>query len=93
METKTLWNAAATGAGFAAAWATRRTLVSVWRQRRDSEPPANPEVPSTGWGEAAAWAAFTGMAVGMARLLARRGAAAGWRRAAGDRPPGLEEGG
>jgi hypothetical protein len=35
--------------------------------------------------------AATGVALGVARLVALRGAAAGWRRATGALPPGLED--
>ncbi len=86
-----LWKAVGTTAGIAAATLTRNILTSGWERRRGSDPPANPESPSTGWGEALAWAALTGVAIGVARMIAARGAAAGWRRAMGELPPGLEE--
>ncbi|MFN2557270.1 MAG: DUF4235 domain-containing protein [Nitriliruptorales bacterium] len=86
-----LWKAVGTSAGIAAAALTRNLITSGWQRRRGSEPPANPESPSTGWGEALAWAALTGVAIGVARMVAARGAAAGWRRAMGELPPGLEE--
>ncbi len=92
MESKELlWKAVGTAAGIAAAALTRNVLTSEWQRRRGSDPPANPESPSTGWGEALVWAALTGVAIGVARMVAARGAAAGWRRALGELPPGLEE--
>lgn len=86
-----LWKAVGTTAGVAAAALTRNLLISAWRRSGRSEPPANPAAPTTGWGEALAWAALTGLAIGIARLVAARGAAAGWQRATGALPPGLEE--
>lgn len=86
-----VWKGLAAGAGLAAAAAARNVVVSAWRQVRDSDPPANPESPDTGWSEALAWAILTGALVEVARLVGRRTAAAGWRRATGDLPPGLEQ--
>ncbi len=86
-----LWKAVGASAGVAAAALTRNLLIGAWQRGRHSDPPANPESPSTSWGEALAWAALTGVAIGVARMIATRGAAAGWRRAMGELPPGLEE--
>jgi Protein of unknown function (DUF4235) len=41
--------------------------------------------------EALAWAVASGVAVGVARMLAARKAADYWRRSTGSLPPGLEE--
>ena len=58
-----------------------------WRAVRDEEPPIDPESSTTSWGKAVAWTALTGVLVSVAQLGARRGAAAGWRRVTGRRPP------
>jgi hypothetical protein len=74
--------------------ATRLSLKAMtggWRTLKRSEPPANPAAPGTGWGEAVAWAGASGVAIALARLAARRGAAGAWRRATGSLPPGVEE--
>jgi hypothetical protein len=74
--------------------ATRLSLKAMtggWRTVKRSEPPANPAAPGTGWGEAVAWAGASGVAIALARLAARRGAAGAWRRATGSLPPGVEE--
>lgn len=92
MEFKEIgWKVVGAAAAFAAAAATRSLLESGWRRARRADPPANPESPSTGWGEALTWAALTGMAVGIARMVAARSAAASWQRATGELPPGLEQ--
>ena len=69
----------------------RKLLTFVWKQVTGKEPPANPEHPDVTWGEAATWAAVSGVAVALARLVAQRQAAATWHRASGELPPGLEE--
>jgi hypothetical protein len=88
---KTMWRLAATGAAVLAGIAVRSALMSLWRSVTKHEPPNNPADPATSWGEALAWTAATGLVVGVARMLASRGAAAGWRRATGSLPPGLQE--
>lgn len=54
-------------------------------------PACESRIADTGWGEAIAWTAATGVAIGVARLVAARAAAADWQRATGELPPGLEE--
>lgn len=86
-----LWKALASGAAVLAAILARKVLVSGWRGARHAEPPTNPADPTTSWGEAVTWAALTGALVGVARMLAQRGAAQSWNRVTGDLPPGLKE--
>lgn len=88
---KTLWKLAATGAAILASIAVRNVLMATWRAVAKTEPPNNPADPTTGWGEAVAWTAATGLVIGVARMAASRGAAAGWRRATGSLPPGLQD--
>lgn len=88
---KAIWKLAATGAAVLTGIAVRNLLIALWRRITKNDPPVNPADPTTGWGEAIAWTAATGMAVGVARMLASRGAAAGWRRATGNLPPGLQD--
>jgi len=88
---KTVWKLAATGAAIVAGIAVRNVLMSTWRAVMKQEPPNNPADPATSWGEAVAWTAATGLAVGVARMVASRGAAAGWQKATGKLPPGLQE--
>lgn len=88
---ETLWKILVALAGVAAAATARNALVGGWKKRRGYDPPANPADPNTEWGEAVTWALLTGALVGLARLLAARGAAEGWRKATGAYPPGLEE--
>jgi hypothetical protein len=91
METIT-WKIAAAGAGVVAGLAVKKALVLAWKAARDEEPPLNPADPSTGWGEAVAWTVAMASGMGVAKLVAVRGAAAGWQKATGTMPPGLDEG-
>lgn len=88
---KTMWKLAAGGAAVVAGIAVRNVLMAVWRSVMKNDPPNNPADPATSWGEAVAWTAATGLAVGVARMVASRGAAAGWQRYTGTLPPGLQD--
>ena len=90
---KTAWRVAATGLGIVASIIARKVLVSAWKSIQHSDPPANPAAPGTTWPESVAWALATGAGVAVARLVVARGAAAGWVKATGKLPPGLEEAG
>ena len=90
MKEKGAWRALGLVAAVLAASVTRKALDSAYKSVRGSDPPANPASPETTWGEAVMWAALTGVAIAVARMVAARGAAAGWRRATGSLPPGLE---
>jgi hypothetical protein len=88
---KLAWKVVGVGAGMAAAVVTRKVVKAAWTSTRKTDPPANPAAPGTTWPEALTWAASTGVALGVARVVAQRGAAAGWQKATGSLPPGLEE--
>ena len=88
---KVLWKLVGILSGLAAAKAGRSVMDKVWSRARGGEPPRNPAAPGTTWGEALGWAVASGVAVAIARLLATRGAAGAWQKAAGHLPPGLEE--
>lgn len=89
---KTAWKIVALASGLLAAKQARKALEVAWKKTVGGDPPTNPASPVTTWGEALLWAAVSGVAVQTARLVAQRGAAAGWKRATGALPPGLEEG-
>src|SRR5688572_6193493 len=88
---KTAWKVAATGAGLIARFIVRKSLIAGWKAARKSNPPSNPAARDTQWSEARAWTLATGVGVGLARLVATRGAAGAWEKATGSLPPGLEE--
>ncbi len=85
------WRVMALAFAIPAGIAARKALDAAWKKSRGSDPPANPAAPGTTWQEAVAWAAVSGVAYAIARLVAARGAAASWRTLTGSLPPGLEE--
>ncbi len=70
---------------------TRKALTTSWKMATGKNPPTNPEHPDVSMAEALAWAAFSGVAVGVARMLATRKAASYYRRSTGRLPGNLNE--
>ncbi|TWT73783.1 hypothetical protein Pla123a_36770 [Posidoniimonas polymericola] len=62
-----------TVAALGGALLTRRLLEGYWRRHRGSAPPENPASHQVGWGEALAWGVAVGAAVGLSKVLSRRG--------------------
>lgn len=87
------WKVVGGLAGAAAGWAARTSLKAVWRRGKGQEPPDNPASPATSWTEALLWAAGSGVALAVARLVAQRGAAEAWRSATGSYPADVLESG
>ena len=78
--------------GVLAAKGSRSVMENVWKRTHHGQlPPRNPAAPGTTWGEALSWAVASGVAAGIARMLATRGAAKAWTKGTGHLPPGLEE--
>jgi hypothetical protein len=69
----------------------RKAMTATWKLSTGKQPPANPEHPDVSMGEAVAWAVASGVAVGLARMLAGRKAADYYRRSTGHLPPNLED--
>ncbi len=86
-----IWSAYALGATTVAGLAARKALTTSWKVATGKQPPQNPAHPDVSFGEAAAWATVSGVAVAMARMLASRKAADYYRRSTGHLPPNLEE--
>jgi len=85
------WKMLGTGATVGAGTLARRVATTGWKLTTGSEPPANPEDPDVSWKEALAWAVASGAAVGVARLLAARMAAAYFTKSAGHPPADLNK--
>lgn len=86
-----MWKIVGTVAGVLSGMATRSLLRAGWRRVKGGDPPTNPAAPGTSWNEALTWAAASGVALAITRLVAQRGAAEAWKAQAGTYPPGLEE--
>ena len=85
-----LWKVVGGLSGVAAGAATRAALRKGWRRVKGSDPPANPAAPGTGWSEALGWAAASGVAMAVTRMVAQRGAAGAWKARTGSYPEALE---
>ena len=84
---RALWTLIAAGSAVAAGIAARSAMETAWRKVRDEDPPSEAALDDDSqWPEALAWAATVGAIVGVARLLGRRGAAAGWQKKQGRLP-------
>ena len=81
------WMLVGAGSAMAAGAAMTGLIEGGWRAIWQGEPPIDPEASTTSWGKAVAWTALTGVLVSVAQLVARRGAAVGWERVTGRRPP------
>jgi len=69
----------------------RKAISATWKVSTGKQPPSNPEHPDVSMGEAVAWATVSGVAVGLARMLAGRQVADYYRRSTGHLPPNLED--
>lgn len=90
---KAAWKVLAGVAGAAAAVLVTKVLNVAWAKVRPDPPPMNPADPETSWGEALLWTAATGIGMGIARMVAQRGAALGWKKATGRVAPAFEKDG
>lgn len=83
-----VWKIVGTGSAVLAGVIANKIVTEAWKRtgRDDQIDPNNPDVPI---GQALAFAALTGLAVGAARVLATRQAATYYRRSAGHLPPEL----
>jgi len=88
---KLKWLALASGSAVIAGFAARNLVKASWRAFADDDPPLNPAALDTEWEEAITWTIATGLAAGIARLVARRGAATAWKQATGTRPPAFNK--
>lgn len=86
-----LWKVYGMVAAAGAMLVTRQLLDRTWRLATGNPPPSNPEHPDVTMAEALAWASLSGVAAGIARMLAARQAANYWRRSTGELPPGMED--
>jgi uncharacterized protein DUF4235 len=75
----------------AATMAARKAMTAAWKVSTGKQPPSNPEHPDVSMAEAASWAVASGVAVGLARMLASRKAAEYYRRSTGHLPANLED--
>jgi hypothetical protein len=86
-----VWSVYALGATVLGGITARKALTTTWKLATGKNPPMNPAHPDTSMGEAVAWATVSGVAVGVARMLASRKAASYYRKSTGHLPANLED--
>lgn len=87
VDDRTAWAAFAAGAAMLGGVAVRQGLQQAWKLAKQEDPPLDPSASDVPWRDAIIWTVATGALVGLGRLIARRGAAAGWERLTGGAPP------
>jgi len=85
------WTLMGLAATLGATMAARKAMTATWKLSTGKKPPSNPEHPDVSMGEAVAWAVASGVAVGLARMLASRKAADYYRRSTGHLPANLQD--
>ena len=85
-----VWKLLGTGSAIAAGIIANKVISTVWKKAgRDSAiDPTNPDIPI---GEAIAYAALAGVAVGLAKTMTTRQAAALYQRSAGHLPKPMRQ--
>lgn len=86
---KMTYNLVAAGVAMLAAKVVQSGIEKGWEAVQKDEPPENPDDPETSWKEALIWSVATGVLIGLTKLLAKRGTAAGWSRIMGYNPTRL----
>ncbi len=74
-----------------AAALAKKAIDQTWRIVTGKRPPENPADPDVHIWEAVLWAALSGTAVGLTRMLAQRRAATYYTRATGHLPADLQK--
>lgn len=86
-----VWRVLGTGSAILAGVIANRVVIMAWKKAgRDAT--LDPRDPRTPVGDAVAFAALTGLAVGAARVIATRKAAEYYARSAGHLPKPMREG-
>ena len=86
-----VWTIYGLVATMAATILARKALNATWKLSTGKTPPKNAAHPDVSMGEAITWAAVSGVAVGLARMLASRKAADYYRKSTGHLPANLED--
>lgn len=86
-----MWSIMSLVSALGAAAVARKALDKGWKVATGKTPPQNPADPDVEMWEAVAWAAATGAAVALARMLAQRKAANYFLASTGHLPPPLQK--
>jgi hypothetical protein len=86
-----IWTAFSLASALTAAAMAKKTLDKSWTLATGKKPPENPADPDVEIWEAVTWAVASGIAVGLAKMLAQRRAASYYARSTGHLPPELRK--
>ena len=92
-DSSKIWTVFSLMSALVAAAAARKGLNTSWKVATGKKPPENPADPDVDIWEAVAWATVSGIAIGVARMLAQRKAATYYTRSTGHLPPGVQRDG
>ncbi len=92
-DSSKIWTVFSLMSALVAAAAARKGLNTSWKVATGKRPPENPADPDVDIWEAVAWATLSGVAIGVARMLAQRKAATYYARSTGHLPPGVQRDG
>jgi hypothetical protein len=92
-DSSKMWTVFSLVSALLAATAARKGLNTSWKVATGKQPPENPADPDVDIWEAVAWATVSGVAIGVARMLAQRKAANYYARSTGHLPPGVQKDG
>jgi hypothetical protein len=90
-DSSKVWSIFSLVAALLGATVARKSLTKAWQTATGKNPPANPADPDVDIWEAVLWAAVSGTAVQLARMLATRKAANYYAKSTGQLPPGLRK--
>jgi hypothetical protein len=88
-DSSKVWSIFSLVAALLGATVARKSITKAWQTATGKNPPSNPADPDVDLWEAVLWAAASGTAVQLARMLATRKAANYYARSTGKLPPGL----
>lgn len=92
-DSSRIWTVFSLVSAVLAAAAARKGLNTSWKVATGKKPPENPADPDVDIWEAVAWATVSGVAIGVARMLAQRKAATYYAKSTGHLPPGVQRDG
>ena len=90
-DSSKVWSIFSLVAALLGATVARKSITKAWQTATGKNPPANPADPDVDLWEAVLWAAASGTAVQLARMLATRKAANYYAKSTGHLPPGLQK--
>lgn len=90
-DSSKVWTIFSFVAAFGAAKVAKKGLDTGWKAATGKKPPVNPADPDVDLWEAITWAAASGTAIALIRMLAMRRAANYYLKSTGELPPPLRK--